>query len=463
MTKAQSNGSGDALSTLEDAVAEAQAEYTAANPLSLRSHQAACKHMPGGNTRTVLYSSPFPLTFGSATGSSLTSLDGQRYTDFLGEYTAGIYGHNNPTIRAAIDEALSHGWNFGGPNVYEKRLAQMVCERFAPTMELVRFTNSGTEANMCAIAAAVAWTGRQKVLVFQDGYHGSTISFSAAAEGMNLPHEWVVGSYNDVEATSAILAEIPRDGLAAILVEPMLGSGGGVPGSVAFLGYLREMATQRGALLVFDEVMTSRLSYRGLGHKLGIRPDLMTLGKWAGGGMSFGAFGGRRDVMEMFDPRTGRLKHAGTFNNNVVSMAAGCAGCELLDEATIDRLNAMGERFRRSVLLVLSKHGFGNAAATHSTSSTPANRDQRSFPSVETRPVSIWICGIGSILVIHFGGNGKDLVQTLFFHHMLKQQIYLAPRGFMALSIEITDQDCEEFVLALEDFLIDYKFLTLCT
>ncbi|MCJ1472183.1 hypothetical protein MMC13_000830 [Lambiella insularis] len=444
---------------LEEAVTKAQADYTAANPLSFKSYQDACQHMPGGNTRTVLHSSPFPLTFQSGARATLTSLDGHQYVDFLGEYTAGIYGHNNATIRAAIDEALSNGWNLGGSNVYEKRLAKMVSERFAPTMELVRFTNSGTEANMCAIATAMAWTGRKKVLVFSDGYHGSTIGFSASAESMNLPHEWVIGTYNDVAETATLLEEIPPESLAAILVEPMLGSGGGIPGSAEFLRYLRHTATECGALLVFDEVMTSRLSYRGLGHKLGIRPDLMTLGKWVGGGMSFGAFGGRRDVMEMFDPRTGNLRHAGTFNNNVVSMAAGCAGCRILDENKIDRLNDMGERFRHSVEVVLFKHGLGEATTKHSSSSDYANGGQVSSSDVKTARMEMWISGIGSILVIHFGGTGKDLFQVLFFHHMLQESIYLAQRVFMALSIEITIQDIEHFVLALERFVMKYKSL----
>ena len=133
----------------------------------------------------------------------------------------------------------------------------------------------------------------------------------------------------------------------------MLGSGGAIPGSLEFLQFLSESANSNGALLIFDEVMTSRLGYRGLGHEMGIKPDLMTLGKWVGGGMSFGAFGGRRDIMEMFDPRTGSLAHAGTFNNNVVSMAAGCAGCKILDEQTMDRLNGLGVKMKEMVQEVI--------------------------------------------------------------------------------------------------------------
>ena len=464
----------------------AHSEFTLRNPSSLEAFQEACANLPGGNTRTVLHASPFPLTFSSASGCHLTSLDGHVYTDFLGEYTAGIYGHNNPTIRAAINRALDHGWSFGGNNVYEKQLARMVCKRFSPTMELVRFCNSGTEANMMAVAAAVAWTGRKKVLVFEKGYHGATLSFRAAPAGMehdmkgvNLPHEWVVALYNDVEATKEALGLLPHDSLAAILVEPMLGSGGGIPGSKDFLCFLRSYASECGALLIFDEVMTSRLGYRGLGHQMGIRPDLMTLGKWVGGGMSFGAFGGRKDIMDMFDPRDGKLAHAGTFNNNVISMAAGAAGCTLLEEGRGDRLNALGERMKGMLQKAIKErlgeqeagmHGQAQGAdAANGALETPSklsmneppngpecncNNDTSATPSMP----SMWISGLGSILVIHFAPSpAQSALQSLFYHHMLTQNIYLAEKGFISLSIEITVEHVDAFVDALKSFIARHK------
>ncbi len=339
----------------KDALAQAHSAYSILNPTSHDAFVSSCKHLPGGNTRTVLHANPFPLTFASGNGCTLTSLDGSTYIDFLGEFTAGIYGHNDSAIRGAINEALDRGWSLGGNNIYEKELARLVCERFQPTMELVRFTNSGTEANMMAVATAMAWTGKKKILVFQGGYHGATLSFRASPVGLtqksvNLPHEWVIGTYNDIATTQAVLSTIPADSLAAILIEPMLGSAGAIPGSLPFLQFLRSYASSHNALLIFDEVMTSRLSYRGLGHKLGIRPDIMTLGKWVGGGMSFGAFGGRADIMALFDPtKQGSLAHAGTFNNNVVSMAAGCAGCKILNEDITNRLNKLGETLKEEV------------------------------------------------------------------------------------------------------------------
>ena len=349
----------DLTTATQHALSEAHVTFSKRNTLSFKAHRAACEHLPGGNTRTVLHASPFPLTFTSGRGSTILSLDGREYVDFLGEYTAGIYGHSNPTIRAALNKALDNGWNFGGNNVYEKELAKLVCERFSPTMELVRFANSGTEANMLAIATAIAWTGRKKILAFESGYHGSTIGFRMppAKRSVNLPHEWVVGKYNDIASTEKLLASLEDGALAAIIVEPMLGSGGAIPGTHEFLTFLREAANICGAVLIFDEVMTSRLGYRGLGHKLGIQPDLMTLGKWVGGGMSFGAFGGRREIMGMYDPVTKVLTHAGTFNNNIMSMAAGCAGMKLLDEEAIERLNNTGEKLKSKVNGLLCKYG----------------------------------------------------------------------------------------------------------
>jgi glutamate-1-semialdehyde 2,1-aminomutase len=240
----------------------------------------------------------------------------------------------------------------------EAQLAQIVCERF-PAIEKVRFVNSGTEANMIAIGTALIHTGKSKILVFKKGYHGSTIS-SHSADGkpsLNLPHDFVSAPYNDVPATRAILDALPKDSLAAILVEPMLGSGGCFAGKLEFLQLLRAEATRHKALLIFDEVMASRLSYHGYSDKIGIRPDLMTIGKWVGGGMSFGAFGGRDDIMNIFDPRLGKVEHAGTFNNNVMSMSAGIAGCTLLDEQRIDDLNSRGERMRRAIEAQLADWG----------------------------------------------------------------------------------------------------------
>ena len=394
----------------------------------------------------------------------------------------------------------------------------MVCERFTPTMELVRFTNSGTEANMMAVASAMAWTDRTKILVFRGGYHGATLSFrdppkGSATKSVNLPHEWVVSTYNDIARTEQVLSALPPKTLAAILVEPMLGNAGAIPGSLPFLQFLRSYASSHGALLIFDEVMTSRLSYHGLGHKLGIQPDLMTLGKWVGGGMSFGAFGGRRDVMEIYDPtKSGGLAHAGTFNNNVISMAAGCAGCKVLDEETTNRLNKLGEILKETVTDTVEKHLYGdvshtngtdadslkgniipprtlihsttlshklfgfllvaiidlslaldntttnvatgatNGTANGTTNDNHSHSQHHQSSNENAKKPPMYISGIGSILAIHFSTSPPHL-QSLFYHHMLSKNIYLAERGFMALNIELGTQEVEKFVEATGEFV----------
>ena len=442
--------------TLRAALEQAHAQYTRQNSKSLEIHGEACKYMPGGNTRTVLHTDPFPLTIDHGKEGYLTTIDGHRYSDFLGEYTAGIYGHNHPVIEAAVESALEDGWNYGGHNKMESKLAKMICERF-PAMDLVRFVNSGTEANMMALATALAFTGKKKVLLFNKGYHGSTISGRTPSNKttINLPHDFVVGTYNDVSGTEDLVDSLPKDSLAAILVEPMLGSGGCIAGTSEFLSSLRHLATKHGALMIFDEVMTSRLHYNGLGSQTGVTPDLMSLGKWVGGGMSFGAFGGRRDIMQMFDPRTGRLEHPGTFNNNVFTMSAGIAGCGLLTREKLAELNALGDTMRKDIEAVLGRRGIlkGNTMP-----SSPMTDAMHSIDHPQ-RPPKMYVKGVGSLMAVQFAGPDKDPLQGLFYHHMLQQGIYMAQRGFIALNIMLTEEHISSFVKAVEEFCNSWEKL----
>lgn len=435
-------------SRLETTFEKVQQQYHENHPLSKKGNDEACLYMPGGNTRTVLYQTPFPLTIASGESTYLTTVDGHRYVDFLGEYTAGIYGHNNPVIRKAVEKALDGGWNYGGHNAVEKVLAQTICERF-PAIQTVRFVNSGTEANMMAIATALVYTGKKKILLFNKGYHGSTISGRVATgkPTINLPHDFVVGTYNDVEGTENLIKQLSPDSLAAILVEPMMGSGGGFRGSPEFLACLRKLADEQKALLIFDEVMTSRLSYHGLSPLTGVTPDMMTLGKWVGGGMSFGAFGGRKDIMSLYDPRSGKLEHPGTFNNNTFTMNAGVAGCALLNESTIDTLNSLGDKLRNDVEAVFKAYGIQGKVP----SSPPA--DKVMLPNSETGYPSVFVNGMGSIVCLIFTGPNSDILQPLFWHHMLDHGIYMAQRGFMALNIELTEEHVALYVDAVKDFV----------
>src|ERR687888_1058485 len=281
-------------------VAEALRRYVERNPESRRLHEERARFMPGGNTRGVIHLEPFPLTIVRGEGARITDADGHVYVDFLGEYTAGLYGHSHPVILEAIHEALADGIVLVAPNRYETALAAAICERF-PSVELVRFCNSGTEANLLALSLARVASGKPAVMVFEGAYHGGVFFFKDGDAPLNAPFPYLVGRYNDAEAAAREVAEHAHE-LAAVIVEPVQGSGGVIPGEPEFLHALREATAVTDVLLVFDEVMTSRLSRGGLQETLGIRPDLTTLGKYVGGGLACGAFGGRRDLMERFDP-----------------------------------------------------------------------------------------------------------------------------------------------------------------
>jgi glutamate-1-semialdehyde 2,1-aminomutase len=405
-------------------VDEAIESYVARNPESRRLHESRARVMPGGNTRSVLHVPPFPLTIVRGDGARIWDADGHEYVDFLGEYTAGLYGHSHPVIVQAIEAALADGIVLGGPNRYELELADAICDRF-PSIELLRFCNSGTEANMMAVSLARAVTRRERVVVFAGGYHGGVLSFAHGGSPVNAPFEFVVGRYNDPEAASLV-----DHGVAAVLVEPLQGSGGVIPGEPAFLQALREAATEHGAVLIFDEVMTSRLSTGGLQQALGIAPDLTTLGKYVGGGLAFGAFGGRADLLERFDPsRPDAFQHAGTFNNAVLTMAAGAAGLtRVYTAAEVARLNALGDRLRHRLNAIdadVQATGYGSMLGLHFTKA-PIRR-------VEDVPAA-------------------DEQRTLLHLHLLERGYSYARRGFVALSVPLGEDDVDGFAEAVESF-----------
>src|SRR5258708_24793572 len=192
------------------ALAEAQELYRARNPKSFAQYQEACAAMPGGNTRSAICVDPFPLTMARGEGSHLWDIDGHEYVDFLSEFTAGLFGHSHPLIRRAIDAALDSGWNLGAHGAAEARFAAAICDRF-PSIDLVRFTNSGTEANLMAVSAARALTGRDKILVFAGGYHGGGFYFPRKGRVVNPPFEILPAGYNDNHDTPAPRAPHPED------------------------------------------------------------------------------------------------------------------------------------------------------------------------------------------------------------------------------------------------------------
>jgi glutamate-1-semialdehyde 2,1-aminomutase len=224
------------------------------------------------------------------------------------------------------------------------------------------------------------------------------------------------------------------------------GAGGAIGASLEFLQYLRYLATATGAVLIIDETMTSRLSYHGQIHKMGIEPDLMTLGKWIGGGMTFGAFGGKRDIMSMFDQDNGILAHSGTFNNNVFSMTTGIAGMKIYDEPKVERLNSLGTLLKTRLEDILDRHGVSFTAPR--SNGAVLNGVKTAVPKPK-----LYVCGVGSMLAIHFTGPEAPLLKSVFFHHLLQHKIYIASRGFISLCLDITEEHVEKFADTFEKFV----------
>ncbi|MEM7342423.1 MAG: aminotransferase class III-fold pyridoxal phosphate-dependent enzyme [Actinomycetota bacterium] len=413
----------------EAAVAAAHERYRAARPRSAAQAEAAAAVLPGGSTRSVLDFAPFPFRVARADGAHLHDVDGHTYLDLLGDYTAGLLGHNPPEVAAAVVAVTERGWSLGAVAEDEHRLAELITSRFA-SMAQMRFTNSGTEANLMAISLARHTTGRTKVLVFDGAYHGGLLYFGAGGEALRMPFDYVHATYNDSRSVAEVFERHGAE-IACVLVEPMMGAGGGIQGTPAFLAALRQTCRDHGALLVFDEVMTSRMSIGGAQGWLGITPDITTLGKYLGGGMTFGAFGASAELMAAFDPaRGGTLTHGGTFNNNAITMRAGVAAVEqILTADALDGLFARGERLRAGLTDVIG-----------------------------TRPYTV--TGWGSILGVHATGGpvsspadlaGVDPLRAeLLFHHLLDRGIYIARRGFIALSLPVTDADLDRAVEAVD-------------
>ncbi|MDH3621219.1 MAG: aminotransferase class III-fold pyridoxal phosphate-dependent enzyme [Gammaproteobacteria bacterium] len=426
------------MNPLKHAIEDARARFAAANPLSQAADEKAARYLPGGNTRTVLHYDPFPLTMVGGDGAELTDLDGHHYLDLVGEYSAALFGHSNEIIKSAIHDALDNGVAMGAPTQYERELAGLLCERF-PAVDQVRFCNSGTEANLMALSTARVVTGRNKLLAFNDSYHGGIIKFLGGPCALNAPFEFVLANYNDTEGTSALI-DATGDELAGVIVEPILGAGGNIQGNRQFLNMLRQKTEEIGALLIFDEVKTARLGPGGVQAMLDFNPDLATLGKFIGGGLPTGAFGGRADIMAQFDPRRkGGLAHAGTFNNNVCSMAAGCAA--LREVYTAERAAEFldsSESFRLSLNDMFA-----------------------------AKSVPMYANGMGSMIALHFSREptkrpsditaGCQSLRPLLHMELLLDGVLICRRGDLFLSLPMDDSHLEKAHRALGKFADTYK------
>jgi glutamate-1-semialdehyde 2,1-aminomutase len=398
---------------------------------SARLFERMANVMPAGSTRTTTFYEPYPIAIGRGQGCWLWDVDGNEYIDLLSNYSALIHGHAAPAIVAAVERAMRSGSAHPAPLAIQADLAERICAR-VPSIEKVRFTNSGTESVMVAVRAARAITGRDRVVKAIGGYHGSwdQVALGASedediaagrANGAGPAHgepgiparvaEMLSSvSYNDIPALEATMSEVGHE-VAAILLEPVLGH---ViePGTRNYLMRARELADEYGALLILDEVITLRLHEGGVQTALGVTPDLTTLGKVIGGGLPVAGLGGRDDLMEIFDPRTTpSIEHHGTFNGNTLGMAAGCASLDLLPQPEIDRINALGDRLAEGLTELLA-----------------------------ASPLALSLTSTGSLMNIR--GDAGELGRL--HRAALDAGVYMAPRGMLCTSTAMDEGVVDE-------------------
>lgn len=357
----------------EKAKREIISEYQARTKTSLELRQKAVKFLPGGDTRSVAYYPPYPFYATHGKGCFLYDLDGNEYIDCVNNMTSLVHGHAHPQVVAAICDQAAKGTAHAAPTELQSLHAEKICGRI-PSMESLRFCNSGTEATMFAIRAARAFTKKNIIVKMDGGYHGShdyvEVNLLPDLAAEDLPNGILepgvppailsdvrISPYNDLDAMQRVL-EADKGRVAAIVVEPVLTSGGGIMPEKGYLAGLRDLADAHDALLIFDEVITFRFSVGGRQLVENVRPDLTALGKVIGGGLPVGAFGGRADIMQMFDPsRPDAVTHSGTFSGNALTMAAGMATLDLLDQDEIDRINSLGGRLSGNLKKALDEVG----------------------------------------------------------------------------------------------------------
>lgn len=423
----------DSIAALE---ADLLRRYQERTPKSGALHQRASRVMPGGDTRTGTFHLPYPIFVSRGQGCRLWDADGNEYLDFLNNFTSLLHGHANPTVQEALVAQAARGTVHGTANELQVELAELLSGR-VPSVERIRFCNSGTEATLFALRAAKAFTGRSKIMKMEGGYHGS---HDQVAVGMAPPYdtnatlglspgalsEVVLGSFNDLDFTTELIRR-HRHELAAVIVEPMMGSAGAIPADPAFLRGLRQVTEECGVLLILDEIITFRLGFGGCQEHYGIRPDLTTFGKIIGGGLPVGAFGGRADIMSGYDPsRSGSIVHSGTYNGNAVTMAAGLATLKLFDRAAVVRLNQTGDDLRARLNQAIGEAG-----------------------------LDAMVVGFGSVMQLHFqkpplrnardGARGDKWLLRLAHLSLLVEGIFTAGRQMYVLSTAMTEAALEEF------------------
>jgi glutamate-1-semialdehyde 2,1-aminomutase len=427
-------------------------DYRQRTVASSIAYKRACCFLPGGDSRSTLFFEPYPLFFDRGEGTTVWDLDGNCYVDFTGNHTALIHGYQHAGTLAAVRAQMERGLCFSYPVSLQYEFAELLHSR-QPALELVRFCNSGTEATLNAIRAARAFTRRNRLGKIEGGYNGSqddvmvsTHPTLVEAGDLRRPasvprtqgvarsvlQDTMVLPYNELELAATIIEE-QKDDLAAVIVEPILGSAGMIAANPKFLAMLREVTQRCGVVLIFDEVISFRVSSGGAQELLGITPDLTCLGKMIGGGFPLGVFGGRADIMTLFDPSHGppKVHHPGSLNANPISLAAAKASLSALSKSDIDRLNSRGAALRAALTDVARRLG-----------------------------ITLEITGLGSLCGLHMTAppvrSWRDTLREdptaklVMFHALLAEGILIDPRGAFCLSTATTDADCDRFIGAFE-------------
>jgi len=396
--------------------------------------------MPGGVNsplRACKYVNSEPVFIENAKGAYLYDVDGRKYIDYVFSWGPQILGHQDPAVSEAAHKAIDQGSSYGAPCFGEVALAEAI-NKLVPSMDMMRMVSSGTEATMSALRLARGYTGRNKFVKFIGNYHGHADAFLAAAGSAaavvpgtpGVPEEvtkhTLLAQYNDLDAVKALFEE-SGDEIACIIVEPVAGNMGLVKPQNGFLQGLRDVCTQYGAVLIFDEVITGfRVARGGAQERFGITPDLTTLGKIIGGGFPVGCFGGKREIMEHMAP-VGGVFQAGTLSGNPVAMAAGLATLHRLAECDYAALEARTTAFAEELASIVQGKG---------------------------KPVHL--VQVGSAFTMYFSdkpvtnmiesGQCDSEAYATYWQQMLAQGVYLAPAGFECAftSFAHTDEDFEK-------------------
>lgn len=427
-------------------------------PASRALFERALRVMPGGNSRTTVWTEPHPVYLASGSGARVRDVDGNALLDCINNFTSLIHGHAHPATMAAVAAQLPLGTAFGAPTAAEIDLAELLCARL-PAVDQLRFANSGTEAVMMAIKAARAFTGRPKIVKIEGAYHGAydfaEVSLDVAPGSAGGPRpasvpyakgtpqgvldDVIVAPFNDAAAMRAILSA-QGGSVAAVLIDPMPNRAGLIPADPDFLDAIFEGARAADALVIFDEVISLRLGHGGAQGLWGCAPDLTALGKIIGGGFPVGAVGGRADVMAVFDPRGEKpaLPHGGTFSANPVTMRAGLATMEALTPAGFAHLSALGDLVREGADAAFARLGLpgrcvgrGSLLKLHFS-----DRPIRDFRSV--RPDA---AGAARLAALHRG--------------LLARGVMAAGYGLLAMSTPMSMDDAAEALAAIEEVLAE--------